>query len=262
MESVYAFRSFSGIAKYDVIECSEDQKTLIVKDTTCSNHANCIIELVKAGDSYVFSKPINESAERNSELHYGCRYYESKEYCFLRVLEKEIKYCEKEISDNVHEIEEISGKLLTKKLPVKYLTMENWEYNKIFYTLDYGRFEIIGKVEYKDGKYGWLVEWKDEYYDNDAECDDRPEILTIIDGKIAFNMYDTCYVFYDEKSFNNYHRNIKNEKLKQSIKALQWGITKSENKINIIKDIVDKYNKEHISYDIMVKMYNSIRDGK
>lgn len=40
------------------------------------------------------------------------------------------------------------------------------------------------------------------------------------------------------------------------------GISKSENKINIIKDIVDKYNKEHISYDIMVKMYNSIRYGK
>lgn len=238
------------------------KKTLIVKDTTCSNHANCIIELVKAGDSYVFSKPINESAERNSLVHVGCRYYESKEYCFLEVLKKELKYCEKKISDNDCEIEKISSELLTKKLPVKYLTPENWEYNKIFYTLDYGRFEIIGKVEYKDGKYGRLVEWKDEYYDNDAECDDRPEILTIIDDKIAFNIYDVCYVFYDEKSFNNYHKNIKIEKLKQSIKALQIEKTELENKINIIKDIIDKYNKEHILYDVMVKMYNSIRDGK
>ena len=258
MESIYTFRSFRGVAKYDVIECSEDQKTLIVKDTTCSNHANCIIELVKNGDSYVLSKLINESAKKYSFMHEDCRYYESREYCFLDVIEKELKYCEKKISDNVPEIEEISGKLLTEKLPVKYLTPENWEYDKIFYTLDYGRFEIIGKVEYKDGKYGWVVEWKDEYYDNDAECDDRPEILTIIDDKIAFNMYDVCYAFYDEKSFNNYRRNIKNKKLKKSIKVLQTEITKSENKINIIKDIIDKYNKEHISYDAMVKMYNSI----
>lgn len=74
-------------------------------------------------------------------------------------------------------------------------------------------------------------------------------------------MYDVYVnVFYDEKSFNNYRRNTQNEKLKESIKILQTGKTESENKINIIKDIIDKYNKEHISYDSMVKMYNSIYD--
>ena len=193
------------------------KKTLIVKDTTCSGHANCIIELVKDGDSYVLSKPINKSAKKYYFIHEDCRYYESKEYYFLLVLEKELKYWEKRFFDNDCEIEEISGKLLTKKLPVKYLTPKNWGYDKIFYTLNYGRFEIIGKVEYKDGNYGWLVDWKDEYYD-DAECDDRPEILTIIDGKIGFNMYNVCCAFYDEKSFNNYHRNIQNEKLKNQLK--------------------------------------------
>lgn len=83
MESVYSFGSFRGIEKYDIIECSEDQKTLIVKDTTCSNHDNCIIELVKDGDSYILSKLLNESAQMYSCMHKGCRYHESKEYCFL-----------------------------------------------------------------------------------------------------------------------------------------------------------------------------------
>lgn len=179
----------------------------------------------------------------------------------MQVLENKIKYLENKTKNSSLKIEEITGKLLNKKLPVKYLTPENWEYDKIFYTLDYGRFEIIGKVEYKDGKYGWLVEWKDEYYDDCSKCDDRHEILTIIDDKIGFNMYDVYVnVFYDEKSFNNYRRNTQNEKLKESIKILQTGKTESENKINIIKDIIDKYNKEHISYDSMVKMYNSIYD--
>ena len=262
MESVYTFRGFQCVVKYDVIECSEDQKTLIAKDTSCSDHDNCIIELVKDDDSYVLSKLINESAKKHSFLHEDCRYYESKEYVFLKILENEIKYLENDIKKRTFEIEEIAVKLLNKNLPVKYLTPENWEYNKIFYTLDYGRFEIIGKVEYKDGKYGYVVDWKDEYYDYDAECDDRPEILTIIDDKIAFNMYNVCYVFYDENSFNNYHKNIKNESLKKLIKVLQTRKTELENKINIIKDIIDKYNKEHISYNVMLKLYNSIWYGK
>lgn len=196
------------------------KKTLIVKDTTCSDHVNCIIELVKDGNSYILSKLLNESAQKYSYIHEGCRYCETKEYCFLLALEDEIKYCENNIKEKTLKIEEIASKLLNKKLSVKYLTPENWKYDKIFHTLDYGRFEIIGKVEYKDGKYGWLVEWKDEYYDDNDECDDRPEVLTIINDKIGFNMYDVCYVFYDEKSFNNYRKNIQNEKLKKSIKLL------------------------------------------
>lgn len=258
MESVYTFRSFNHIAKYDVIKCSEDQQTLIVKDTTCTDHDNCIIELVKDGDSYVLSKLMNDSARKYYYVHEDCRYYESKEYCFFIFLINELKYSTKKLENNDSKIEEISKKLLNKKLPVKYLTPKNWCYDKIFYTLNYGRFEIVGKVEYKDGKYGWVVDWKDEYHDNDSESDDRPQIITVIDNKIAFNLWDTCYVFYDEKSFDNYNKNIQNEKLKQSIEALQTGKTESENKINIIKDIIDKYNKEHISYDVMLKMYNGI----
>lgn len=259
MENLYAFRCFRGIAKYEVIGHSDDWSEVTAKDTTCTDHENCIVKLAKNGDSYSFVEPLNESAEKYIYFHEGVKYFETKEECFADVLLAKAKYYRNQISECSRIIENLSEKVLKRKLLVQYVTPENWSFNKTYYTEKYGTFEIVGKIEFKDGSYGWLIEWNDEYYDDIDDYDDRPTILRIDNGKLSFVMDKIQYVFNDEKSFENYKRNNENNRIKGEIKYNESKITAYQKTLDSIEDILRRHVEEGINYNMMSYLFNEIK---
>lgn len=257
MENLYAFRN--GIAKYKVIGHSEDWSGVTAKDTTCVDHENCIVKLTKNGDSYSFAEPLNESAKKYIYFHEGAKYYKTKEECFVDMLLCQKRFYSDRINKFRHEIENLSKKVLKRKLLVQYLTPEIWSFNKTYYTEKYGTFEIVGKIEFKDGSYGWLIEWNKEYYDEIDDCDDRPTILRIDNGKLSFVMYKTYYVFDDEKSFENYKRNNESTKIKGEIRYIESMIESYQKTLDSIEEIIKKYKEENINYNRMSYLFNEIK---
>lgn len=126
MENIYTYRSFRGAAKYEVIDHSDDWNTIIAKDTTCSDHANCIVELIKDTNGYKYNKPVNKSAEKYEYFHNENNYFSSAELCFIDFINKEIITANEKISSLTDKINIANTKIAKRKLPVKYLTADNW----------------------------------------------------------------------------------------------------------------------------------------
>ena len=249
---IYKYRHFSGLGIYEVIngEFGVDS-TLHLKDTTCTHYGPaCEIEVTKSeeGNSYLFSKALNSSAEEYIFYHEKEAFWATKEEAFIEILmsykktynddiEKDKKY----IADTTERLKEY-----TKK-EINYFTPELAKKHKKCYINSGGVCNIIGEILFNNGTTGYLT---DDCYINYDDDGDRI-ILIEKDGKFITERNETVYLSIEDYRNDNINHSI--DVLKDTINNSKITIKKCIDTIEKIDYIIE--NRNNLTYEDMFKLY-------
>jgi hypothetical protein len=256
MNTLYKYRKYEGIAKYEIISGKFGIDTILhLKDTTCKHTGpNCEIEveMCQDGKSYTFLQALNWTAQKYEHYHSNEVFYDNEKDAFVDGLKTRINTLQNLIDEGIKSIEEEKEKLenLTEK-EIYYLTANNAETLKKGYIENEGTCNIVGNINFFDGKTGYLTDcnYMTHHYEDD-EGGDRIILVENTHGKLVTE--SGCAVYLTETDFNNHKNNNNIENIKNIIDIKKKTIDNSVRIIESIKDIINK--KDNLTVDEMINM--------
>lgn len=256
MENLYLDRASLRIAKYDVLEIKNGGEILVLKDTTCRDHENYIIEVQKVDDHYEYMNAVNESAKEYVYFHMG-KFFESELLCAKYTILDSKEYVIKKIESINQTIKNLKSKQ-TGKRKVRYAKSEKLDFGYNVWFESLGMAELAAKLELKDGSKGYLLNQYDEYYEDDDcyESKRKPNIAIFDNDILTVKMYDDEYKAYlDHDSYKESERRKENERNIKTISKLESDIKYYENRLNIYDESISMIDSGNYSYNDFFRIY-------
>jgi hypothetical protein len=248
MNIVYKYRSSHGIAKYKIIKGQFGiDDTLHLQDTTCKHYGtNCEIEVVRIGDRYIYSKPLNKSAEEYYYFHTGECFWATKKEAYIEHIHISINSLRENIVDCQKRITEASEKLVSlEEKEVNYLTSFKAKVGMLCYAKDAGYCYIIGTISFEDGSKGFLT-------DSNYDYGDRIILVNGKDDRIITE--NGLAVFLSKTDYDNLNTNNLIKKHINEITKYNEDVNRSLEIINAFNHIID--NKDTLTLEQMIEMNN------
>lgn len=256
MNTLYKYRKFEGITKYEIISGKFGIDTILhLKDTTCKHTGpNCEIEveMCQDGKSYSFSQALNWTAQKYEHYHSNELFYDNEKDAFVDGLKMRINTLQYLIDEGIKTIDEENEKLenLTEK-EVHYLTANNAETLKKGYIENEGTCNIVGTINFFDGKTGYLTDCN--YMTHNYEDYEEGDRIILIENTYGNLVTESgCEVYLTETDFNNRKNNNNIENIKNIIDIKKKTIDNSVRIIESIKEIINK--KDNLTVDEMIDM--------
>ena len=236
--SVYKYRTLVGLVEYKVLKGKfGEDNTLQLQDTSCTHDGpNCEIEVVKNGDCYQYSKPLNSSAEEYHYFHSKEAFWATEKDAYIEHLHNSIDSCRQNIDRNEKDIANANEKLVSlERKEVNYLKSFMTKVGMKCYIEHTDTCRIIGTISFEDGSTGFLTD-SNYYNDDDGYNGDR---IILINGKndriitengLAVFLSKTDY---DNLKTNNFIKNLTND-----ITICNKNAKRSMERINAINHII------------------------
>ena len=236
--SVYKYRTLVGLVEYKVIEGEFGvDSTLHLQDTSCTHYGpKCEIEVIKNGDCYQYSKPLNSSAEEYYYYHSKEYFWATKKDAYIEHLHISIDSIRNTIKDNEKEIEKANEKLSgLERKEFNYLTSFMAKVGMKCYVEYTDSCRIIGTILFEDGSTGFLTD-SNYYYDGDGYDGDR---IILVNGKNDRIITENgLAVFLSKTDYDNLKTNNLIAKLTKDIERYNNNANTALERINAINHII------------------------
>lgn len=261
MAELFKYRTLYGVITYKVIAGKIGDDILELEDTSCHHFGpNCIISVEKKYDHYEFKEALNNSANEYKSMHTSEPYFSKKQDALIWKIKSMLSDYNNDINKNQKRIDSLSSKLKeSSSLIANYVTINNIELNTNYLLSDnsHSLIKVIGRIEYFDGRRGFLTDSNyDEYEENGYE--DRIILYADEDGKIRCEETD-YYVFPTLADYNNYIALKNNERIENEIARLKEENKKMARKILNYSNIVKEYEENNITYEKICEMVNETK---
>lgn len=258
---MFKYRALYGVITYKVIAGNIGDDILKLEDTSCSHFGpNCIISIEKKDGYYEFKESLNESAIEYKFMHTLEPYFAKKEDAIIWKLKSMASDFNDEIKKNGKRVSELITKLKENPSPiVNYVTIDNIDFNTDYFIspYHYESFNVIGRIEYFDGRRGFLT--NSNYNDCDSDYyEDRIILFADENGKMRCEK-DDFYVFPTPTDYKNYMALKNNEKIEEEIAKLKEAIKKTTRKKLHYANVIKEYETNNISYEKINEMLNEVK---
>lgn len=256
MKDVYKYRTCFGIVRYNIIKGDFGDVTMQLRDTSCNHFGpNCVIEVVKCDDSnsYAYSKPLNDNAKEYYHFHNREHFWATEEEAYIENLYECLDINRKEIAKYETEILEAKAELANMKTKnVHYLSTAVVKVDEQYYVENEGYVKIIGSIQFANGNIGYLT--NSNYSYNDYIDGDRIILIENSNGNGRLTTEDGGSVFLTENDLKNRDNNDRMLTIQKSIESKENAIDRYNKKTEIIHQIINSYNDNHLTYKEMVEM--------
>lgn len=236
--SVYKYRTLVGLVEYKVIEGEFGvDSTLHLQDTSCTHSGpKCEIEVIKNGDCYQYSKPLNSSAEEYYYYHSKEYFWATKKDAYIEHLHISIDSIRNTIKNNEEEIEKGIEKLSGLKIKeVNYLTSFMAKVGMKCYVEHTDTCRIIGTILFEDGSNGFLTD--SNYYD-DGDGYDGDRIILVNGKNDRLVTENGLSIFLTKADYENLKTNHLIAKLKTDIERYNNNANNAIKRLNAINHII------------------------
>ena len=236
--SVYKYRTLVGLVEYKVLngEFGVDS-TLHLQDTSCKHYGpNCEIEVIKNGDCYQYSKPLNKSAEEYYYFHSKEAFWATKKDAYIEHLHISIDSIRNTIKYNEKEIEKANEKLSgLERKEFNYLTSFMAKVGMKCYVEHTDSCRIIGTILFEDGSTGFLTD--SNYYD-DGDGYDGDRIILVNGKNDRLVTENGLSIFLTKADYENLKLNNLIAKLTKDIKICNNNVNNAVERLNAINHII------------------------
>lgn len=238
--SVYKYRTLVGLVEYKVIEGEFGvDSTLHLQDTSCTHSGpKCEIEVIKNGDCYQYSKPLNSSAEEYYYFHSKEEaFWATKKEAYIEHLHISIDSIRNTINYYEKEIEKANEKLSGLEIKeVNYLTSFMAKVGMKCYVEHTDTCRIIGTILFEDGSNGFLTDSNYYYDDGDGYDGDR---IILVNGKNDRLVTENgLSIFLTKADYENLKTNNLIKKLKKEIERYNNNTNNAVERLNAINHII------------------------
>lgn len=253
--SVYKYRQFRGIAKYNIIKGEFGVSTLHLQDTTCDHYGpKCEIEVVKCddGNCYQFSKALNSSAEEYIYFHKVEKFWATEKDAYIDAIRIKIKNYQKYIADDEKRLADAQDELTSiGGGDVHHLTSATAKLGTNIYVHNEGNCRIIGIISFEDGTTGYLT---DSNYA--SSWDDRNDRIILVEDKNRCKIVSENgdIVFLSKTDNDNYKNNNKIANLNKRIESYQKSIERLTVQLNNLRGAFDK--RDTLTIDELIAIAN------
>ena len=236
--SVYKYRTLVGLVEYKVLngEFGVDS-TLHLQDTSCTHSGpKCEIEVIKNGDCYQYSKPLNSSAEKYYYYHSKEAFWATKKEAYIEHLHISIDSIRNTIEDNEKEIAKTNEKLSgLERKEVNYLTSFMAKVGMKCYVEHTDSCRIIGTILFEDGSTGFLTD--SNYYD-DGDGYDGDRIILVNGKNDRLVTENGLSIFLTKVDYENLKSNHLIAKLTKDIERYNNNTNNAVERLNAINHII------------------------
>ena len=258
--SVYKYRTCHGLVEYKILNGQFGiDDTLHLQDTSCKHYGpNCEIEVVKIGDRYQYSKPLNESAKEYYYFHTKEHFWATAKDAYIEHLHISIDSSHQNIFGNEKAIANAREKLVgLEKKDVNYLTSFMTKVGMKCYVEHTDTCRIIGTISFEDGSTGFLTD--SNYYD-DGDGYDGDRILLVNGKNDRIITENGLAVFLSKTDYDNLKTNNLIKKLTKEIETYNKNANISLERINAINHIIAI--KDSLTLEQIIEMENNMYSKK
>lgn len=256
MKDVYKYRTCFGIVRYNIIKGDFGDVTIQLRDTSCNHFGpNCVIEVVKCEDSnsYTYSKPLNDNAKEYHYFHNRERFWATEEEAYIEHLYESLDIIRKDIAKYETENLEAKAKLANMKTKdFHYLSTAIVKVGEKYYVENEGYVNIIGSIQFANGSVGYLT--NSNYSYNDYVDGDRIILIENSNGNGRLITENGGSVFLTENDLKNLDNNDRMLTIQKLIEKKENAIDNYNKKIEIINQVINSYNDNHLTIKEMVEM--------
>ncbi len=254
--SVYKYRTCHGLVEYKIIKGQFGiDDTLHLQDTSCQHYGpNCEIEVVRNGDCYQYSKPLNESAEKYYYFHTKECFWATKKDAYIEHLHISIDSKHEIIVINERAIANANEKLVgLERKDVNYLKTFMTKVGMKCYVEDTDTCRIIGTISFEDGSTGFLT---DSTYDDDGDGYGGDRIILVNGKNDKIITENGLAVFLSKTDYDNFRTNNFIENLTKDITKCKENANRSLECINTFNHIIAI--KDTLTLEQIIEMENNV----
>ena len=258
--SVYKYRTCHGLVEYKILKGQFGiDDTLHLQDTSCKHSGSkCEIEVIKNGDCYQYSKPLNKSAEEYYFFHTKEYFWATKKDAYIEHLHISIDSKRKNIVENERAIAKANENLVgLERKDVNYLKTFMTKVGMKCYVEHTDTCRIIGSISFEDGSTGFLT---DSTYYNDGDGYDGDRIILVNGKNDSIITENGLAVFLSRTDYNNLKTNNLIKKLTKEIETYNENANRSLDLINAINQIIAI--KDTLTLEQIIEMENNIYSKK
>lgn len=258
--SVYKYRTCHGLVEYKILNGQFGiDDTLHLQDTSCKHYGpNCEIEVVRNGDCYQYSKPLNESAEEYYYFHTKECFWATKKDAYIEHLYIRIDSSRENIDKNEKAITNTNERLAGLEIKdVNYLRTFMTKVGMKCYVENTDTCRIIGSISFEDGSTGFLTD--STYYD-DGDGYDGDRIILVNGKNDRIITENGLAVFLSKTDYDNLKTNNLIKKLTKNIETYNENTNRSLEYINAFNHIIAI--KDTLTLEQIIEMENNIYSKK